>query len=51
MIEIIIMKGMKQMDEKEHNEREALVYALEQINLTLKKILNELRWLVNEDDR
>ena len=39
------------MDEKERREHEALIDALVQINNTLKKILNELRWLVNEDDR
>ena len=39
------------MDEKERREHEELIDALVQINNTLKKILNELRWLENEDDR
>ncbi len=39
------------MDEKERREYDELIDALVQINNTLKKILNELRWLVNEDDR
>ena len=39
------------MDGQERKEHEELIDALVQINNTLKKILNELRWLVNEDDR
>ena len=39
------------MEQKERREREAMIDALVQINNTLKEILNELRWLVNEDDR
>ena len=45
------MKGMKQMDEKKRREHEELIAALAQIAAILKKIENDLFWMVHADER
>ena len=51
MIEMIIVKGMKQMDEKEHREHEELIAVLTRIADILRKMENDLFWMVHADER
>ncbi len=51
MIEMIIVKGMKQMDEKERREHEELIAVLTRIADILRKMENDLFWMVHADER